>query len=243
VGAFGAAMERLKSQGFIEPLQAYLKSNKPFMGICVGMQVLFESSEESPGVSGLGLIPAHVSKFESLDKVVPHMGWNSTQTLQSGTDESWVNDQDRYYFVHSFAVKVNPTAPPFQDWIYSLTTYGSESFVSSIRKGNIFATQFHPEKSGQAGLDVLAAFLTWSTSSLSPVPPPLRLKDWLLPQDKLSKRIIACLDVRANDQGDLVVTKGDQYDVRDKDGGHVRNLGILPNNIYTYIYTLKTLLT
>jgi glutamine amidotransferase/cyclase len=220
-------MDRLHSQGFIEPLKAYLQSKKPFMGICVGMQVLFDGSEESPGVSGLGLIPAQVSRFKSQDKAVPHMGWNSAHRLllSENTDEDWISDQDRYYFVHSFAVQVHSEAPPFRDWVHSLSTYGSESFVSSIRRGNVFATQFHPEKSGPAGLKVLKAFLTWSTSASSPAPPTLQLKDWSLPRDQLSKRIIACLDVRANDQGDLVVTKGDQYDVRDKEGGHVRNLG------------------
>lgn len=237
VGAFGSCMMSLESLGYIEALKDYIKSDRHFMGICVGMQCLFNSSEESPGIDGLGIIDASVLKFSSRSKSVPHMGWNGANIqkrleLSNEWDGQLINHQgskDRYYFVHSFAVKANSNESNLAEWIYSLTRYGDEVFVSSVQKGNIFATQFHPEKSGQAGLKVLEAFLKRdaSLSIQPPLKPLLDMQSAVLPEDLLSRRIIACLDVRANDQGDLVVTKGDQYDVREAtaDGSQVRNLG------------------
>ena len=199
------------------------------MGICVGMQCLFLDSEESPGVPGLGVIPASVRKFDSTSKSVPHMGWNAATSIQADPPEAAIatlnhnGPSTRYYFVHSYAV---PYSKDLDDWVYSTTTYGNETFVSSVRRKNIFATQFHPEKSGYAGLKALRSFLTHDAVSHSqsiPAPPPT-----VGPfRDMLTRRVIACLDVRTNDEGDLVVTKGDQYDVRERseDGSKVRNLG------------------
>ncbi|TPX62298.1 hypothetical protein PhCBS80983_g00538 [Powellomyces hirtus] len=223
VGAFGSAMERLASTGYDKALERYIASGRPFMGICVGMQCLFAGSDESPGVKGLGLFPTTVKKFDSTSKSVPHMGWNSTTVQQEQDGQPWINhageDGTRYYFVHSYAVPATD-----QDWEFGTTQYGEERFVATVRRGNVFATQFHPEKSGWAGLKVLRSFLecdnvrTGAERRLPSTPPTV---------DRLTKRIIACLDVRANDQGDLVVTKGDQYDVRERsaDGSDVRNLG------------------
>ncbi|KAI9099853.1 hypothetical protein DFS34DRAFT_693531 [Phlyctochytrium arcticum] len=228
VGAFGSAMVRLRETGYDQALKEYIASGKPFMGICVGMQCLFEGSEESPGVDGLGIIPTKVRKFNSATKSVPHMGWNSAVTNE---DNILLNhdgqDATRYYFVHSYAV---PYIEELNDWTCSTTTYKDETFVSSIRKGNVFATQFHPEKSGWAGLKVLQSFLSATSTPTSDVlgskPTAYSTR---IPSDQLTRRIIACLDVRANDAGDLVVTKGDQYDVRERseDGApsEVRNLG------------------
>ncbi|KAJ3010409.1 Histidine biosynthesis bifunctional protein hisB [Thoreauomyces humboldtii] len=233
VGAYGAAMQRLSTTGYDVALKKYIASGKPFMGICVGMQVLFDGSEESPGVSGLGVFPATVKRFDASTKAVPHMGWNSAVEQQQDEDAdegrpsnaSWINHEGRdskYYFVHSYAVPATD-----QDWEFSTTQYGSERFVSAVRQRNVFATQFHPEKSGWTGLKVLRSFLECSSDV---VPRTRRLSSPRPTVDGLTKRIIACLDVRANDAGDLVVTKGDQYDVRDRTDptvgtGEVRNLG------------------
>ncbi|KAI8851476.1 hypothetical protein BC829DRAFT_361048 [Chytridium lagenaria] len=228
VGAFGAAMERIRAKGYDEMLLSYIKSGRPFLGICVGMQCLFNGSEESPGISGLGLIPATVRKFNSTTKSVPHLGWNAAMLL-SEDSATLINhdgaDASRYYFVHSFAaiVKDGETFP--EDWAYSLTSYNDEVFVSSVRRGNVFATQFHPEKSGTSGLKLLRSFLESPTIASPSSSQALLASGMASVKDHLSRRIIACLDVRANDNGDLVVTKGDQYDVRETSGSDVRNLG------------------
>jgi glutamine amidotransferase/cyclase len=129
---------------------------------------------------------------------------------------------DKLYFVHSYRAMLSEDNA---DWVLTMTDYGdaSQSFVSSVQKGNVMATQFHPEKSGEVGLKMFNNFL----SAAAIVSPPRAVLP--LPTAErtvLARRVIACLDVRSNDAGDLVVTKGDQYDVREKDdGGEVRNLG------------------
>ena len=223
VGNFGAGMQKLAEFGFAEPLREWIAADKPFMGICVGMQCLCTGSQESD-VPGLGIIDAQITKFEDSDKSVPHMGWNSaTET----SDLGFINQSapSKYYFVHSFALKINDLPKESSKWAYSFTKYGHEVFVSSIQQGNIFATQFHPEKSGRAGLMVIESFLKATNYSI------LRKIKFDLPPDGLTKRIIACLDVRANDSGDLVVTKGDQYDVREKEGNAVRYLMFYCRNL------------
>jgi glutamine amidotransferase/cyclase len=128
----------------------------------------------------------------------------------------------RFYFVHSF--RASPTSAN-QEWVLSLTDYGSaeNTFISSVQKGKVCASQFHPEKSGANGLAMLSGFLAMATAADVPACNSTPCEG----RTQLAKRIIACLDVRANDAGDLVVTKGDQYDVREKSegGGDVRNLG------------------
>ena len=222
VGAFGQAMEILKQREFLEPLKEYILDDKPFFGICIGMQVLFDGSEEDGGSQGLGVIPGIVGRFDSSAGLqVPHIGWNTlSQRRPSGLLEA-VGDK-RVYFVHSYRAVPSPENDP---WVLATCDYGSE-FIASINKGNVYATQFHPEKSGALGLDVIDSFLNTEKSS-----PRFTSKDRQGPPG-LAKRVIACLDVRANDQGDLVVTKGDQYDVRESVeteqgslSGNVRNLG------------------
>lgn len=240
VGAFGPAMEALRVKGYDEPLVKYIQSGKPYMGICIGMQALFMSSEESPQVSGLGIVPSHVQKFSSASKAVPHMGWNTSHQLPIRADESATNNttqsDDVFYFVHSYRVS---NGHAMDGWTESLTRYEDETFVSSIRRGNIFATQFHPEKSGQAGLRLLEKWLAEPDATISYSSAPTKNiqsldSSTLLSRSSLMKRIIACLDVRSNDSGQLVVTKGDQYDVRESNlpgannsntKGDVRNLG------------------
>lgn len=213
VGSFGSAMQRLHLCGYVEPLLAYLKADRPFLGICLGLQTLFAGSEEALGVAGLGLIPGQVRRFASSHLAVPQIGWNGVNLRKPSPLFSGYHGE-KLYFVHSY--RATPDRDN-QEWVLTTTDYGEE-FISSVQRGNVTACQFHPEKSGEAGLAILNSFLT-ATDLTAPAgattiaPPPTRI----------AKRIIACLDVRSNDAGDLVVTKGDQYDVRDR--GEVRNLG------------------
>ncbi len=207
VGSFGSAMQRLHQMGFFAPLQEYLRADRPFLGICIGLQALFEGSDESPGVAGLGIIPGRVRRFDTPGLSVPHMGWNGIR-VKHPSPLSEITADEKLYFVHSYrAVPEVVNA----DWVLAETDYGAP-FASAVGRGRVAAVQFHPEKSGLAGLRLLDHFLRRPGVVAQPGA-----------TTRLAKRIIACLDVRANDAGDLVVTKGDQYDVRE--AGGVRNLG------------------
>ena len=208
VGAFGNMMEILTAKGYVQPLKTYLQSDRPFLGICLGLHALFEESEEAFAVKGLGLIPGKVKRFD-IDLSVPHIGWNGLNIRKPSRIFKGLDGSEKLYFVHSYYV-----SPTDASVVLTTTDYGAE-FVSSIQTGNIIATQFHPEKSGNAGQQVLNNFLSMGDTAIKPAQTASRTQ--------LAKRIIACLDVRSNDRGDLVVTKGDQYDVREK--GIVRNLG------------------
>jgi glutamine amidotransferase/cyclase len=210
VGAFGAAMQRLHALGYVEPLRAYLAEGRPFLGICIGLQCLFEGSEESPGVAGLGLIPGQIRRFDASRLSVPHMGWNGIRPEQDG---ALLADYagEKLYFVHSYHAE---RTAENRDWVLATCDYGTP-FVAAVQRGQVAAVQFHPEKSGVAGLRLLERFLAGQPAAAGH-PPRAATTGF-------AKRIIACLDVRSNDAGDLVVTKGDQYDVRE--AGEVRNLG------------------
>jgi imidazole glycerol-phosphate synthase len=209
VGAFGSMMHVLEGKRLVEPLLQYLHANRPFFGICLGLQALFEGSEEAPGVRGLGYISGMVKRFD-IDLSVPHIGWNGLRIRQPSRLFHKLDGDEKVYFVHSYHVVPNDSGV-----ILTTTDYGCE-FVSGIQTGNIVATQFHPEKSGRTGLIMLENFLRAGDGNAI-------LPAQKLTQTRLAKRIIACLDVRSNDRGDLVVTKGDQYDVREN--GEVRDLG------------------
>jgi len=148
VGAFGSAMARL--EGLRETILGNIREGKPFLGICLGLQVLLSESQESPGVQGLKMIPGRVIRIPPGNKV-PHMGWNQliiaedSQLLEGAEDEY-------FYFVHSYY------AEPSADVVTARTEYGVE-MTAAIESDNIHATQFHPEKSGEAGLDVLRNFV------------------------------------------------------------------------------------
>jgi glutamine amidotransferase/cyclase len=208
VGNFGAMMEILRQKQLIEPLLHYLHDDRPFFGICVALQALFESSEEAPDEPGLGFLPGRVQRFTT-QRAIPHIGWNGIKVKQSSQIFNDFSGTEKLYFVHSYHVE-----PDNSGDVLTTTDYGYE-FVSAIQKGNIIATQFHPEKSGKAGLKILENFLDSTRQAVIPQHCPQTTQ--------LASRIIACLDVRSNDRGDLVVTKGDQYDVRED--GDVRNLG------------------
>lgn len=212
VGSFGSAMKRLDDEGYTEPLKEYLRSGRPFLGICLGLQTLFEGSDESPGISGLGILPGRITRFDTPGLSVPQIGWNG---ILIAKPSALFDDYrgEKLYFVHSFRAT---GSAGIRDWILTGTDYGGE-FVSGVQRGNVAAVQFHPEKSGEAGLGILSNFLSSEELERSGDAPAGG------GPTKLARRIIACLDVRTNDSGDLVVTKGDQYDVREE--GLVRNLG------------------
>ena len=214
VGSFGLVMEQLVKDGYKEALIARIRENKPFLGICVALQAFFEGSEESPGVSGLGILPGQVKRFTGPDLAVPQIGWNGIQQHKKCSLFTDYHDE-KVYFVHSYHV---PTEIISDEWLLTTTDYGTK-FVSGVCHGNVAALQFHPEKSGLAGLQILDNFLSRECIQLS-----AGHNFDSSGKTTFSKRIIACLDVRNNDAGDLVVTKGDQYDVREE--GSVRNLGL-----------------
>ena len=208
VGAFGSMMEILRTRNFVDPLKQYLQSGRPFFGICLGMQALFDESEEAPGVDGLGFLRGKVQRFKT-DLAVPHIGWNGIRVKQPSRIFNGFQGDEKFYFVHSYHI-----VPADETVALTTTDYGYE-FVSAVQKGAVMGTQYHPEKSGVSGLRLLENFMDATAKAVV----PLKASG----PTRLAKRIIACLDVRSNDQGDLVVTKGDQYDVRQE--GEVRNLG------------------
>jgi len=215
VGSFGLVMERLRKEGLVEPLIQRIRLNKPFLGICVALQALFEGSEESPGVEGLGILPGQVTRFAPGALSVPQIGWNGIIQHKASPLLKGYEGQ-KFYFVHSYRAGLDLVG---SDWLLTTSDYGLP-FVSGVEKGNVTAFQFHPEKSGAAGLTLLNNFLRGQRDETITICPALSEKN---EKTRLAKRVIACLDVRANDAGDLVVTKGDQYDVRNE--GEVRNLG------------------
>jgi len=174
VGAFSAVMESINSKNLKEVIKEIIESGKPFLGICVGLQVLFEESEEHGRIKGLGILKGKVIKFRKAKKI-PHIGWNNvtwnviarshkvaTKQSQSKNDRdcfaslySARNDAAcQYYFVHSYYV-----VPEDKSIIYGKTEYDGEQFVSAVKKDNLIAVQFHPEKSGEVGLDFLKQFV------------------------------------------------------------------------------------
>jgi glutamine amidotransferase/cyclase len=215
VGSFGLVMDRLREKNYAENLRRRILEDKPFLGICVALQALYEGSEETPGVVGLGILKGPVRRFPAGELAVPQIGWNSIKLQKDSLLFSGYNGE-KLYFVHSYHASL---CEENSDWQLATTDYGIE-FVSAVGKGNVTAFQFHPEKSGQVGLQILSRFLEKNSYQLSV---DFRLNSDTAEKTRIAKRIIACLDVRANDSGDLVVTKGDQYDVREK--GCVRNLG------------------
>jgi len=154
VGAFAHCMDNLRGAGLEASVRAAAASDKPFLGVCVGMQILFEESDEFGRVEGLGILRGRVRRFEPKDAAlkVPHMGWNQLQVKRRAPHLEGIDDGTRVYFVHSYYVET-PDAS-----IVATTTCYDVDFVSSAWRGNIFATQFHPEKSQAAGLRILGNF-------------------------------------------------------------------------------------
>ena len=148
VGAAGSAMANLRALGLEEAVRGAATSGRPFLGICLGMQILFEHSEEDGGVDTLGILPGRVRRFPDVPGFkVPEIGWNQVRIKDGGA-----KDGLEYYFVHSYYAEVVPETVGF-------TEYAGVTFTALVKKGNLWACQFHPEKSGRVGLELLKEWL------------------------------------------------------------------------------------
>lgn len=155
VGAFGDCVRNLNDFGLTTPIKDYIDSGRPFLGICLGLQVLFEESEESPGIPGFGVFKGKVVRFPDLKEEglkVPHMGWNEILIQKDSPVLEGIPDKSWFYFVHSYY-----PAPEDDSIIAVKADYGLE-FTAAVSKGNVFASQFHPEKSSDLGLRILRNF-------------------------------------------------------------------------------------
>ena len=153
VGSFGDAMENLRRFGLVEVIRRVTEQGTPFLGICLGLQLLFESSEESPGVEGLGLLPGKILRIPAGEgRKIPHMGWNDITFPHPGRLFAGVAEHSYVYFVHSYYLKAEDPSI-----VTAVTRYGT-GIHASVEKGNDFACQFHPEKSSDVGLQILKNF-------------------------------------------------------------------------------------
>lgn len=153
VGHFGDAMEKLRSFGLVDVVKEIAQSGKPFLGICLGLQLLFERSEEAPGVEGLGILKGEILRIpDDRGLKVPHIGWNSLKLQNQGKLFRGLEEEPYVYFVHSYYLKA---AEP--QIVKAVTEYGVR-IDASVEQGNVFACQFHPEKSSRTGLAILNNF-------------------------------------------------------------------------------------
>ena len=155
-GEFGDVMAQLEKRGLVGPLKEWISSGKPYFGICVGYQILFEGSDEAHGVSGLGVVKGRCVRFKEAEgKKIPQMGWNGAvpQNPDTGFWEG-LGEEPYFYFVHSYF-----PVPEDKAWSVSETDYSGEKFAATVEKGDVLACQFHPEKSQDAGLALIANFL------------------------------------------------------------------------------------
>jgi len=155
VGAAGHIMNSLRELELDDPIREFIADGKPFLGVCMGMQVLMDRSDEDGGQECLGVFPGRVSRIEA-DLKIPHMGWNSVHQVASHPVWNGIPDETYFYFVHSFAVR-----PTQADITMATTDYGG-AFPSAIGHDNVFGTQFHPEKSGSLGLRIYRNFMDWA---------------------------------------------------------------------------------
>ena len=155
VGAFGAAMKELKRLKLVDPIRDAIAEGKPFLGLCLGLQLLFDKSEEAPGVKGLSILKGEVRRFKVKDLKIPHMGWNCINQKPKTKNKilDGVPNGSYMYFVHSYYVK-----PKDKGVILTTTDYGTE-FVSGVCMDNVYGLQFHPEKSQETGLKILKNFV------------------------------------------------------------------------------------
>ena len=154
VGSFGDAMEKLNNYGLVEIIQEIVKSGTPFLGICLGLQLLFERSDESDGVTGLGVLPGEILRIPDAPGLkIPHIGWNSLEFPNKGRLFQGIEENSYVYFVHSYYLKASDES------IVTATTQYGTNIHASVEKGNIFACQFHPEKSSDVGLTILKNFI------------------------------------------------------------------------------------
>ncbi len=157
VGAFGDCMKNFESSGLMPAVLKAVKDGKPLLGICVGEQIMFEGSEESPGVKGLGIFKGMVRKINAPGLKIPHMGWNSLENMHTQQIDIDIfknlKTEPYVYFVHSYQAK-----PQDESIILATSDYG-ETITAAVGKGNVMATQFHPEKSGEIGLTIIKNFV------------------------------------------------------------------------------------
>lgn len=152
VGSFGHCMKNLNEYGLTDTVKEYAASGRPFLGICVGLQILFEKSEESPDVDGLGLLPGKIVRLPQSNLKIPQIGWNNLTYKNNSPLYQGLGEREYVYFVHSYYAKVID-----ERLVTAVVDYGGE-VTASVQKGNIHAVQFHPEKSAQIGLKLLANF-------------------------------------------------------------------------------------
>ena len=155
VGAFGNCVRKLKERGIDEACLETYRAGKPFLGVCIALQVFFEASEESPGVEGLGILPGKVVRFDVGGLKVPHMGWNELDVVREHPILGGLSGED-FYFVHSY----HPEPEEHSD-ILGESDYGGR-FCAAAGRENLAAVQFHPEKSSRAGLKLYENFLSWA---------------------------------------------------------------------------------
>lgn len=154
VGSFGDAMNKLRQYGLTEVIRQVVLAGTPFLGICLGLQLLFESSEESPGVDGLGILKGKIVRIPEKEGIkVPHIGWNSLKYPNPGKLYAGIPQDSYVYFVHSYYLKAEE-----EDIVVATTEYGV-TIHASVEKDNVFACQFHPEKSSETGLAILRNFV------------------------------------------------------------------------------------
>ncbi|PHY02118.1 MAG: imidazole glycerol phosphate synthase subunit HisH [Planctomycetaceae bacterium] len=154
VGAFGDAMRSLHSRGLVEPIRAHLLADRPFFGICMGLQLLFETGWEGGCHQGLGILAGDVSRFDLAEGMkIPHMGWNTVAWREGSSRRTLLGNSHYFYFVHSYYPQ------PKDDAVVAASTDYGGSFCSAVARGRLFATQFHPEKSQAAGMLLLQSFL------------------------------------------------------------------------------------
>ena len=155
VGAFGDAMRHLQEYGLVDVIHEIVKRKTPFLGICLGLQLLFESSEESEGVAGLGLLKGKILKIPDCPGLkIPHMGWNSLEFRNNGRLFAGLPQESYVYFVHSYYLKAAD-----EGIVTAVTEYGTQ-IHASVEQDNIFACQFHPEKSSDVGIRILQNFIS-----------------------------------------------------------------------------------
>lgn len=154
VGAFGDAMDNIRKRGLEDVIRQVVKNGTPFLGICLGLQLLFERSDEAPGVKGLGILRGEILKIPEKEEMkIPHMGWNSLHLEHDGRLFRGVDEGAYVYFVHSYYLKAE------DEEIVKASTEYCTHIHASVEKGNVFACQFHPEKSSDVGLSILKNFV------------------------------------------------------------------------------------
>ena len=158
VGAAGASMANVRERNLVDAITDVIAAGKPFLGICIGMQILFEHSEEDGGVDCIGVLPGKIQRFRPSDRYckIPHMGWNAVRFVRRHPLLDGIEDESEFYFVHSYCASASAS-----DQVIGETDYADVTFTSIAGRDNLVATQFHPERSGRFGLKLYENFSKW----------------------------------------------------------------------------------